>query len=63
MYIKMSLNLIFENISLRTGLYAAIGSGIAVTLATTCPHPSLNLNCVRGVIGGVGTYMSIKYLS
>lgn len=59
----MSLNLALENISFRTGFYAAIGSGIAVTLATTYPHHSLNLNCVRGVIGGIGTYMSIKYLS
>ena len=59
----MSLNFVLENISFRTGFYAAVGSGIAVTLATTCPHNSMNLNCVRGVIGGIGTYMSIKYLS
>ena len=62
MYI-MPLNFALENMSLRTGFYAAIGSGIAVTLATSCPHYTMNLNCIRGVVGGVGTYMSLKYLS
>ena len=49
--------------SLINGFYAGLGSGIAVIILGSCPESYMQHNSVKAIIGGVGTYVSLRYLA